>query len=401
MSLITAEQAIEEFRQGKFLIIVDDARRENEGDLAIAAEKITPEAVNFMTKFGRGLLCMPVSSDYLERLNLPMMPQVGQTSESGTAFSASIDYMKDTTTGISAHDRSATVKAVIDLTSKPEDFAQPGHTFPLRYMEGGVLVRAGHTEASVDLAIMAKLQHAAVVCEILSDDGTMARLPDLEVFSKEQGINIVSIADIISHRRLTENLIEKTVDAKLPTKFGDFKVSGYSSRFDSDEHVALVMGKWKEDEDVLVRVHSQCFTGDIFGSLRCDCGTQVNQALKTISKEGKGVFLYMRQEGRGIGLHNKIRAYNLQDQGLDTVEANKCLGFEPDLRHYGIGAQILWDLGVRKMRLLTNNPKKIVGLNGFGLEVVDRVPMSINITKENKNYVKAKQEKFGHIIGLD
>tara|TARA_B100001750_G_scaffold243794_1_gene259758 strand:- start:27 stop:1232 length:1206 start_codon:yes stop_codon:yes gene_type:complete len=401
MSLITAEQAIEEFRQGKFLIIVDDARRENEGDLAIAAEKITPEAINFMTKFGRGLLCMPVSSDYLERLNLPMMPQVGQTSESGTAFSASIDYMKDTTTGISAHDRSATVKAVIDLTSKPEDFAQPGHTFPLRYMEGGVLVRAGHTEASVDLAIMAKLQHAAVVCEILSDDGTMARLPDLEVFSKEQGINIVSIADIISHRRLTENLIEKTVDAKLPTKFGDFKVSGYSSRFDSDEHVALVMGKWEEDEDVLVRVHSQCFTGDIFGSLRCDCGTQVNQALQTISKEGKGVFLYMRQEGRGIGLHNKIRAYNLQDQGLDTVEANKCLGFEPDLRHYGVGAQILWDLGVRKIRLLTNNPKKIVGLNGFGLEVIDRVPMSINITKENKNYVKAKQEKFGHIIGLD
>ena len=401
MSLITAEQAIEEFRQGKFLIIVDDARRENEGDLAIAAEKITPEAINFMTKFGRGLLCMPVSSDYLERLNLPMMPQVGQTSESGTAFSASIDYMKDTTTGISAHDRSATVKAVIDLTSKPEDFAQPGHTFPLRYMEGGVLVRAGHTEASVDLAIMAKLQHAAVVCEILSDDGTMDRLTDLEVFSKEQGINIVSIADIISHRRLTENLIEKTVDAKLPTKFGDFKVSGYSSRFDSDEHVALVMGKWKEDEDVLVRVHSQCFTGDIFGSLRCDCGTQVNQALQTISKEGKGVFLYMRQEGRGIGLHNKIRAYNLQDQGLDTVEANKCLGFEPDLRHYGVGAQILWDLGVRKIRLLTNNPKKIVGLNGFGLEVIDRVPMSINITKENKNYVKAKQEKFGHIIGLD
>ena len=401
MSLITAEQAIEEFRQGKFLIIVDDARRENEGDLAIAAEKITPEAINFMTKFGRGLLCMPVSSDYLERLNLPMMPQVGQTSESGTAFSASIDYMKDTTTGISAHDRSATVKAVIDLTSKHEDFAQPGHTFPLRYMEGGVLVRAGHTEASVDLAIMAKLQHAAVVCEILSDDGTMARLPDLEVFSKEQGINIVSIADIISHRRLTENLIEKTVDAKLPTKFGDFKVSGYSSRFDSDEHVALVMGKWEEDEDVLVRVHSQCFTGDIFGSLRCDCGTQVNQALQTISKEGKGVFLYMRQEGRGIGLHNKIRAYNLQDQGLDTVEANKCLGFEPDLRHYGVGAQILWDLGVRKIRLLTNNPKKIVGLNGFGLEVIDRVPMSINITKENKNYVKAKQEKFGHIIGLD
>ena len=401
MSLITAEQAIEEFRQGKFLIIVDDARRENEGDLAIAAEKITPEAINFMTKFGRGLLCMPVSSDYLERLNLPMMPQVGQTSESGTAFSASIDYMKDTTTGISAHDRSATVKAVIDLTSKPEDFAQPGHTFPLRYMEGGVLVRAGHTEASVDLAIMAKLKHAAVVCEILSDDGTMARLPDLEVFSKEQGINIVSIADIISHRRLTENLIEKTVDAKLPTKFGDFKVSGYSSRFDSDEHVALVMGKWKADEDVLVRVHSQCFTGDIFGSLRCDCGTQVNQALQTISKEGKGVFLYMRQEGRGIGLHNKIRAYNLQDQGLDTVEANKCLGFEPDLRHYGVGAQILWDLGVRKIRLLTNNPKKIVGLNGFGLEVIDRIPMSINITKENKNYVKAKQEKFGHIIGLD
>ena len=401
MTLITAEQAIEEFRQGKFLIIVDDAQRENEGDLAIAAEKVTPEAINFMTKFGRGLLCMPLSPDYLERLNLPMMAQVGQTAQHGTAFSVSIDYLKNTTTGISAHDRSATIKAVIDTTSTPEDFGQPGHTFPLRYKEGGVLVRAGHTEASVDLALMAKLKPAAVVCEILSDDGTMARLPELQVFSNERGINIVSIADIISHRRLNENLIEKTVDAKLPTKFGNFKVSGYSARFDTDEHIALVMGKWTKDEDVLVRVHSQCFTGDIFGSLRCDCGTQVNQALKIIAEEGKGVFLYMRQEGRGIGLHNKIRAYHLQDQGLDTVEANKSLGFEPDLRHYGVGAQILWDLGVRKMRLLTNNPKKIVGLNGFGLEVVDRVPMTINVTKENERYVKAKQEKFGHIINFD
>ena len=401
MALATIEEAIEDLKQGKFLIVVDDAKRENEGDLTLAAEKVTPAAVNFMTKHARGLLCMPVTGEYLERLNIPLMLTGAESAMHGTAFTMSIDYTKGTTTGISAYDRAATIKAVLNPSAKPRDFAQPGHTFPLRYRDGGVLVRAGHTEASVDLARLAGLKPASVICEIMAPNGTMAHMPHLKTFSKKHGINIISIAQLIAYRRENERLVERVGEAKLPTEYGAFTVAGYSSQYDSAQHVALVMGRWDPNESILVRVHSQCITGDIFGSLRCDCGQQVEQSLTAISREGKGVFLYMRQEGRGIGLLNKIRAYHLQDDGMDTIEANKKLGFEPDLRSYGIGAQILSELGVRKIRLLTNNPQKIVGLSGWGLEVVERVPMKVTLTNENKNYLKAKQMKLGHLIDIE
>ena len=401
MALVSIEEAIEEFRQGKFLIIVDDAKRENEGDLTIAAEAVTPETINFMIKHARGLLCMPVAAEYVDRLNIPMMTESRDKTIHGTAYTMSIDHLKDNTTGISAYDRAATVKAVIDPDSRPEDFAQPGHTFPLKYTEGGVLVRPGHTEASVDLARLAKMKPAAVICEIMNQDGTMARMPDLESFSREHGIGVISIAQLISYRRRTEKLAQRVGEAKLPTKYGEFTVFGYKSAHDEEQHMALVQGKWRADESVLVRMHSQCLTGDVFGSLRCDCGQQVEQALKAISSEGKGVFIYMRQEGRGIGLHNKILSYHLQDDGLDTVEANEKLGFEADPRNYSIGAHILVDLGVRKMRLLTNNPQKIIGLGGFGLEIVERVPMQVKMTEENRKYLEAKHEKLGHIISLE
>ena len=397
MPLSTVEQAIEEIRQGRFVIIVDDEGRENEGDIIMAAEKVTPGAINFMARYGRGLICMPVLGERLDELQIPMMSS-RNTERHKTAFAVAVDYRHGTTTGISAHDRAATVRAIVDPGSGPEDFSQPGHLFPLRYQEGGVLVRAGHTEAVVDLARLAGFYPAGVLCEVMNEDGSMARLPQLEEFARNHGLRIVSIAQIIAYRRQHERLIERVAEARLPTRYGEFTVVAYRSIVDPDEHLALVMGEIGPEEPVLVRVHSECTTGDVFGSLRCDCGQQLDLAMKAIAQEGKGVFLYMRQEGRGIGLHNKIKAYALQDGGLDTVEANESLGFPPDLRHYGVGAQILVELGVRKLRLLTNNPKKVVGLEAYGLEIVERLPIQTVPTRENEGYLEAKRIKLGHLI---
>jgi len=397
MPLSTVEQAIEEIRQGRFVIIVDDEGRENEGDIIMAAEKVTPDAINFMARYGRGLICMPVLGERLDELQIPMMSS-RNTERHKTAFAVAVDYRHGTTTGISAHDRAATVRAIVDPGSRPEDFSQPGHLFPLRYQEGGVLVRAGHTEAVVDLARLAGFYPAGVLCEVMNEDGSMARLPQLEEFARSHGLRIVSIAQIIAYRRQHEKLIERVAEARLPTRYGEFTVVAYRSIVDPDEHLALVMGEIGPEEPVLVRVHSECTTGDVFGSLRCDCGQQLDLAMKAIAQEGKGVFLYMRQEGRGIGLHNKIKAYALQDGGLDTVEANESLGFPPDLRHYGVGAQILVELGVRKLRLLTNNPKKVVGLEAYGLEIVERLPIQTVPTRENEGYLEAKRIKLGHLI---
>ncbi len=397
MPISTIEEAIEDVRQGKPIIVVDDDSRENEGDLVIASEKVTPELINFMALEARGLICMPIPGERLDQLNIPQMVNDNTTSH-GTAFTVSIDVLAGATTGISAHDRSAPVLAMIDPATKPDDLGRPGHIFPLRYANGGVLVRTGHTEASVDLARMAGLYPSGVICEIMAPDGTMGRMPYLEEFAQKHDLHIVSIEDLIAYRRQHEQLVERVADAKLPTRYGDFITVAYSSMVDADEHIALVMGDITPDEPTLVRVHSQCTTGDIFGSLRCDCGPQMDMALEAIAKEGKGVFLYMRQEGRGIGLHNKIKAYHLQDNGMDTVEANVELGFAPDLRWYGIGAQILVDLGVKKLRLLTNNPKKVVGLEAYGLELVDRVPVVIPPNPENEQYLETKRLKMGHIL---
>ena len=400
MALATIPEAVEDIKEGKFLIIVDDEGRENEGDLVIAAEKVTPETINFMARYGRGLICIAMTGERLDELRIPMMVHEN-TSKFGSPFTVSVEAKHNVTTGISAHDRAVTVRALIESSTKPEDISRPGHMFPLRAREGGVLVRAGHTEAVVDLAKIAGLYPAGVICEIMSEDGTMARLPELESMAAEQGIKIVSVAQIIAYRRLHEKLIQRVAEASLPTRYGDFLSIAYKSAIDPDEHVALVKGDLDSDQPVLVRVHSECLTGDVFHSLRCDCGEQIDLAMKAIANEGRGVFLYMRQEGRGIGLHNKIRAYALQDQGLDTVEANEALGFESDIRDYGIGAQILADLGVRNIRLLTNNPRKVIGLEGYGLQVVETVPILAKPNPRNAKYLETKRKKMGHLLKLD
>ena len=397
MPLCTVEEAVEDIRQGKFVIIVDDEDRENEGDLAVAAEFATTEAISFMANHGRGLICMPIIGERLDSLGIDLMVG-GNTARLGTAFTVSVDAVGGTTTGISAGDRAATVKALLDPNTKPSDLARPGHLFPLRYAEGGVLVRAGQTEGIVDLAKMAGLYPAGVICEIMNQDGTMARLGDLEEFAEKHDIKIISIAQLVAYRKQHETLITRITETKLPTLYGDFTAIAYKSAIDAEDHVALVKGNVALEEPVMVRVHSQCLTGDTFGSLRCDCGEQVRKSLEMIQEDGRGVLLYMRQEGRGIGLHNKLRAYQLQDSGLDTVEANEKLGFPPDLRWYGIGAQILVDLGIRNIRLLTNNPKKVVGLEGYGLNIVERVPIQIPPNDVNKRYLHTKLTKLDHLL---
>jgi 3,4-dihydroxy 2-butanone 4-phosphate synthase/GTP cyclohydrolase II len=399
MGLSSIKEAVKDIKEGRFVIIVDDEDRENEGDLALAAEKVSPQAINFMTKYGRGLVCLPVVGEQLDRLRLPLMVDEN-TCKFGTAFTVSVDAKQGTTTGISAADRAQTVKAVIDPATQPDDLVRPGHIFPLRAREGGVLVRAGQTEAIVDLAKLAGLYPAGVICEIMNEDGTMARLPQLEELADKFDIKIISVADLIAYRRRHEKLVHRVAEARLPTKYGEFTAIAYRSDIDPDEHLALVMGDLDTEEPVLVRVHSECLTGDVFGSLRCDCGDQIGLAMETIAKEGRGVFLYMRQEGRGIGFHNKIRAYALQDEGLDTVEANLSLGFTPDPRDYGIGAQILADLGLSEIRLLTNNPKKRVGLEGYGLQVVETLPVIIPPNPYNRNYLVTKQKKMGHRLEI-
>ncbi len=397
MTLSTIPEAIEDIKAGKFVIIVDDDDREDEGDLVMAADKVTPEAINFMATHARGLICMPVFGQRLDELKLPPMV-TDNTSKHTTAFAVSVEAKHKVSTGISAADRAATVKAIIDPDTTPGDLARPGHMFPLRARDGGVLVRAGHTEAIVDLARLAGLYPAGVVCEIMNPDGEMARLPELEVMAKKQGIKIVTVADLIAYRRRTEKLVHRVAEAKLPTEYGEFLAVAYKSDIDPGEHLALVMGDISGDEPVLARVHSECLTGDVFGSKRCDCGQQVSLAMKAIAREGRGVLLYMRQEGRGIGFHNKISAYALQDKGQDTVEANLSLGFEPDLRDYGIGAQILADLGLNQIKLLTNNPRKVVGLEGYGLSVVDTVPIIVPPNKHNRRYLETKKKKMGHLL---
>ncbi|MHB1688170.1 MAG: bifunctional 3,4-dihydroxy-2-butanone-4-phosphate synthase/GTP cyclohydrolase II [Ignavibacteriaceae bacterium] len=393
----TVDEAIEEIKNGKIIIVVDDEDRENEGDFVCAAEYVTPEIVNFMTKHGRGMLCVAVNGKRLDELGLPLMVD-SNSALHGTRFTVTIDAIEGTTTGISAADRALTIKKIIDDSTKASDFARPGHIFPLRAYDEGVLRRAGHTEASVDICRLAKLKPAGVLCEILHDNGEMARVPELLKIAAKFNLKILTVKDVIKYRLKKERLIEHVADAKLPTVHGNFKLILYKSLVDKKEHIALVKGKIKPDNPTLVRMHSECLTGDVFHSLRCDCHDQLNAALEIISKEESGVIVYMRQEGRGIGLLNKIKAYKLQDQGRDTVEANEELGFKPDLRDYGIGAQILLDLGVRKMRLLTNNPKKIVGLKGYGLEIIERVPIEIPPNENNERYLKTKRDKLGHLI---
>ncbi len=391
------EDAVEDIKAGKMVIIVDDEDRENEGDLAMAADRITPDAINFMAMHGRGLICVPMLGERLEQLRLPMMTQ-DNTARLGTAFTVSVDVLKGATTGISAYDRAATIRALVDPGTLPEDLGKPGHIFPLRYMEGGVLKRTGQTEGSVDLVKLAGLYPAAVICEVMADDGTMARMDSLEKFSERHDVKIVTVADIITYRREHEKLIERAGEARVPTEYGDFTAISYRSMVDPNEHIAMVKGDIQPDEPTLVRVHSECLTGDVLRSTRCDCGDQMALAMQAIQEAERGVFVYMRQEGRGIGIHNKLKAYALQDQGMDTVEANIALGFAPDPRQYGVGAQILIDLGVKKMRLLTNNPQKRVGLQSFGLEIVEQVPIIAPVNDENRRYMETKRTRMGHML---
>lgn len=393
----TIEEAIEEFRLGRMVIVVDDEDRENEGDFIMAAEKVTPEAINFMAKHGRGMICQPLTGKRCEELELDLM--VGKSSAlHGTAFTVTIDAIDGTTTGISAFDRALTIKKAIDQGSKPDDFARPGHIFPLRAADGGVLKRAGHTEASVDLAKLAGLQQSGVLCEIMDDDGSMARVPKLEKIAQKFGLKMVTIRDLIEYRRRDEKLVYREVDVDFPTKYGHFRLIHFRNKVTQEHHLALVKGEVAGDEPVLARVHSSCLTGDVFGSHRCDCGDQLHSAMEKIEKEGRGVLLYMNQEGRGIGLSYKLMAYDLQEKGLDTVEANESLGFADDLRDYGTGALMLKNLGIRKLRLITNNPRKIVALKGFDLEVVDRVPIEIEANPSNVHYLETKRDKLGHMI---
>lgn len=394
------EAALEDIRQGKMVILVDDEDRENEGDLTMAAEKVTPEAINFMVKYGRGLVCLSLTDERLNELRLPMMVSEN-TSRFQTAFTVSIDARKGVTTGISAGDRATTILATVDERTQPEDLVSPGHIFPLRARQGGVLVRTGQTEGSVDLARLAGLKPAGVICEVMKDDGTMARMPDLQVFAEEFGLKIVTIADLIKYRLNKESLVRRIATATIPTKYGGvFTAIAYENDVDPYHHIALVKGEITPEDTVLVRVHSQCLTGDVFGSKRCDCEEQLHTAMAMVEKEGKGVIVYMRQEGRGIGLVNKLRAYCLQDMGKDTVEANEALGFKADMRDYGIGAQILADLGLHKIRLMTNNPRKIIGLQGYGIQVVERVAIETKPHQENIEYLKAKAKKMGHLLSI-